>query len=74
MGRFIKGDRYISSNFLNKDGTWDYGALQKHFREKSAFHPNEDCLPIQPSTSLPERLEELGGAIDLERRTFRTEE
>ncbi len=68
MGRFYRGEHYISSDFLTAEGTWDYARLQKHFESKSDFHPNEECLPLKPDITLPERLRELGDRIDLERK------
>ena len=75
LGRFIKGQHYISSEFINEDKNWNYKQWNKYHRRVATFKPSPKCSPSPTgrlevdsgSESIEEKLEELNEEIDLQR-------
>ena len=64
-GRFIKGQHFIDSAFLDDDKKMNYLKWWQRFKERLTFTPN--CIPVEKRKTLKEILDEEAEAADLSR-------
>lgn len=57
-GRFIHGQHYISDELLNEEGKFNYKAWVKLYRKNAQNIPAYECIPLQETQSMEEKIQE----------------
>lgn len=57
-GRFIKGFHYVSGDFFDENGNWDYRQWAKYYQKKRGNIPDYSCIPVERTLTLQEKIEE----------------
>ena len=67
LGRFVKGEHYVQSDFLTEEKNWDYKTWNTNRRKRSRYEPNYHCIPIEKPRTATERIDDEEEVIDLMR-------